>query len=117
MATPSMPDVLAALKDFVARIDALDPVAAKQELVLELNGRQARLEVSAPVAKALAEALGMYHDPRDLGRCDYCGGPLDANYMCRGCGQANGVFGQLLMERAARHTDLTALPAQDEPGA
>jgi hypothetical protein len=63
------------------------------------------LAISAPVARALVEALRNYHDPRDRGRCDHCGGRrLDDNFfLCLDCQRPNGLFGQLVMERAAGH--------------
>jgi hypothetical protein len=114
MALSSSGEVAAALREFVQRIDAFDPlpapapapapastsVAAAVEIVV---GDQV-LSLRAPVAKALVEALLAYHDPRDRGSCDHCGGPrLDENFVCANCGQPSGVFGQLLRERAARY--------------
>ncbi|GIF77546.1 hypothetical protein [Asanoa siamensis] len=49
-------------------------------------------------------ALQAYHDPRDHGACDQCGtGRLDETFTCTTCGQPNGLFGQLIRERLARH--------------
>lgn len=112
--SPSTPDdVLAAVRDFVARIDELDPAAPRQgELTLRLDGTESRVMLSVPVARALVEALRAYHDPRDHGECDYCGGRrLDHNFLCRDCGRPNGVFGQLVAERAANYTEPAAVPA------
>lgn len=111
MSPPAPVDVLAALRDFVDRIDALDPAAPIQgELTISLGGQESRLTLRAPVARALVEALRGYHDPRDLGCCDHCGGRrLDDNFLCRDCGRANGLFGQMLVERAARHTESAAI--------
>lgn len=112
--SPSTPDdVLAAIRDFVVRIDELDPAAPRQgELTVRLDGTESRMTLSAPVARALVEALRVYHDPRDHGRCDYCGGArLDHNFLCRDCGRPNGVFGQLVAERAAQYTEPVAVPA------
>lgn len=65
---------------------------------------EVRLTVRAPVARALVEALRSYHDPRDRGTCDHCGGRrLDDNFLCLDCQRPNGLFGQLVMERAARY--------------
>lgn len=115
---PAPDDVLAALRDFVARVDALDPAAAPQgELVVGLRGVESRLALSAPVARALVEALRAYHDPRDRGRCDHCGGGrLDDNFLCGDCGRPSGLFGQLVSERAARHPEQGAVPAAPAAG-
>jgi hypothetical protein len=106
-------DLLAALRDFAARIDALDPAAPPLgDLEVRLGGQQVRLTLRAPVARALVDALRGYHDPRDLGRCDHCGGRrLDDNFLCRDCGRPNGLFGQLVAERAARYTESDAIEA------
>jgi hypothetical protein len=62
------------------------------------------LAITAPVARALVEALRNHHDPRDRGRCDHCGGRrLDDNFLCLDCQRSSGLFGQMLMERAARY--------------
>lgn len=100
-------DVLAALSAFVSRIDELAPDAPVEgELILGLRGQESRLTLRAPVAAALVEALRAYHDPRDLGRCDHCGGPrMDENFRCRDCARLSGLFGQMIAERAARHTE------------
>lgn len=111
MSLPAPDGVLAAVRDFVARIDALDPDAPPLgDLTICLSGRESRLALRAPVARALVEALRGYHDPRDRGRCDHCGSPrLDDNFLCRDCGQPNGLFGQMLAERAARHIEPAAI--------
>lgn len=100
----SLADVLVALREFVARIDALEPEAQPLgALTVELNGLAERLELSGPVASALLEALLSYQDPRDRGTCAHCGSPrLDDYFMCKDCGVTNGVYGQVLAERAAR---------------
>jgi hypothetical protein len=113
----SMPvdDVLAAVEAFAARIHALDPKAALLgELTLSFQGRQAHVPVTAPVAEALAEALRSYHDSRDYGSCDYCdSGQLDENFLCLSCGRPNGLFGQMLTERAAGHVEPPHLSAPE----
>ena len=102
-------DILVALREFVARIDALDP-GAPVAGQLRVDGHDEPLTLTVPVARALAEALRSYHDPRDRGTCDHCGGRrLDDNFVCADCGQGSGVFGQLLMEKAARFTPSEAL--------
>jgi hypothetical protein len=113
MSLPAPDDAQAALRDFVDRIDALDPAAPLVgELTIRLLGRESRVTLRAPVARALVEALRAYHDPRDRGRCEHCGGRrLDDNFLCRDCGRLNGVFGQMIAERAARHADPAAIPA------
>lgn len=64
----------------------------------------APVRFSPGVARAFAEALRAYQDPRDRGSCDHCGGPrLDDNFVCADCGQPSGLFEQLLRERAARY--------------
>lgn len=94
----------------MARIDALDPAAPLLgDLTICLSGRESRLALRAPVARALVEALRGYHDPRDRGRCGHCGGlRLDDNFLCRDCGRPDGLFGQMLAERAARHAGTAA---------
>jgi len=103
MSTPHSADVLAAVRDFVARIDELDaraPVVG--ELTLGLGDTTERLPLRLPVARALIEALRGYHDPRDRGTCAHCGsGRLDDDFVCRGCGIVNGLFGQTLAGFAA----------------
>jgi hypothetical protein len=113
MTSPALHDVVAALQGFVDRIDALDPAArAVGEIEVRVGDDEARLAVSAPVAHALVAALRGYHDPRDRGRCDHCGGRrLDDNFLCLDCQRPNGLFGQMLVERAARYGgDPLALP-------
>jgi hypothetical protein len=113
MSLPVPDDVLAALRDFVVRIDALDPAAPLSgELTIGLNGQESRLTLRTPAVRALVEALRGYHDPRDRGRCEHCGGPqLDDNFLCRDCGQTNGLFGQMIRERTARYAESAAIPA------
>jgi hypothetical protein len=114
---PSGPDdVLAAVRDFVGRVDEFDPQAPRQaELTVRIEGhrpagQELRLTLRAPVARALVEALRAYQDPRDRGDCDHCGGRrLDDNFLCQDCGRPNGVFGQLLAEAAARYTEPPAI--------
>jgi hypothetical protein len=98
MSTPQSADVLAALREFVARLDELDPGAPLVgELTLGLGGAAERLQLRAPVARALTEALHSYHDPRERGTCAHCaGGRLDDDFVCRKCGIVNGLFGQAL---------------------
>jgi len=89
-------DVAAALREFAARIDAVDP-GVGPELTVDVT-------LSPATARALVEALRAYHDPRDRGACDACGSRrLDDNFLCAGCGAASGVFGQLIRERMARY--------------
>jgi hypothetical protein len=99
-------DVVAALRDFVSGIEALDagPAgAAVTRIEITGDGRRTGLDLTGPAAAALVRALRGYHDPRDNGPCDYCGGRLDANLICADCARPQGVFGQLVLERAARH--------------
>ncbi|WP_205862615.1 hypothetical protein [Planosporangium thailandense] len=100
-------DVVGALRDFVDRIDAFDPEARTVgALEIRDGDDEVRLTLRAPVARALVEALRGYHDPRDRGTCDHCGGRrLDDNFLCLDCRRPNGLFGQLVMERAARHSE------------
>ena len=96
MSPTVLKDVLAALQDFVTRIDALDPAGTPVgAFTVRLGGQEARLMLRAPVAQALVEALQAYRDPRDQGGCAQCGGRrLDHNFVCRDCGRPNGLFGQ-----------------------
>ncbi len=97
---------LTAFRDFVQRVGALDaPAEADQVAVVTVSvgTESVRLSLSASVVRALDQALRAYHDPRDRGECGRCGGRrLDDNFLCRDCGRPNGVFGQMLHERAAR---------------
>jgi hypothetical protein len=113
MPTEQPTDILGEIGGFVARIHALDPHApAGTELTVRVDGRETRLMLSEPVLQALRLALQDYHDPRDQGYCDHCGGPrLDENFQCRDCGGLNGVFGQMLAERAFGYTEPEAAEA------
>ncbi len=108
---PSPEDVLDALREFATRVDALDPGAPTWgDVEVRVRGQELRLGLSDAVAGALVSALRGYHDPRDAGRCDHCGGPrLDENFLCRDCGRPNGLFGQLIAERAGRYTEPPAI--------
>jgi hypothetical protein len=98
MSTPHSVDVLAALREFVARLDEVDDRAPEiGELTVGLGDESERLQLRVPVARALVEALRGYHDPRDRGTCAHCGtGRLDDDFVCRSCGIVNGLFGQTL---------------------
>ncbi|GAA5184423.1 hypothetical protein GCM10023322_25850 [Rugosimonospora acidiphila] len=100
-------ELLAALRGFVADIGALEPPPAGAPVAhLEITTGidRAGLDLTGPVAEALVRALREYHDPRDNGRCEHCGGRrLDTHLICADCRRPNGVFGRLVMERAARH--------------
>jgi hypothetical protein len=111
MATPTPGDLLAALRDFVTEVDEFDPTApALGELSVRIGDQEIRLTCRASAAEALIRALRDYHDPRDRGRCDHCGSRwIDDNFLCRGCGRANGLFGQMLLERAGRFTETPAV--------
>jgi hypothetical protein len=98
MSTPHSVDVLAAVREFVARLDEVDPDApVVGELAVGLDDTKERLQLRLPVARALVEALRGYHDPRDRGTCAHCGtGRLDDDFVCRSCGIVNGLFGRTL---------------------
>ncbi|MEV4535145.1 hypothetical protein AB0J82_15075 [Asanoa sp. NPDC049518] len=90
-------DVVVAVEEFAARIDALAPASADPPVPVTVT-------LSPAAARALVEALRSYHDPRDHGRCDQCGtGFLDETFTCTWCGQPAGLFGQLVRERLSRH--------------
>ena len=90
-----------ALLAFVERVGPLYPPS---DLSVEIRVDGVPVVLSAPVARALVEAMRAYHDPNDRGSCDHCGGRrLDNNFLCADCGQPSGVFGQLVRERAARY--------------
>jgi hypothetical protein len=110
---PLPDDVLAALREFNTRIDALDPEASPWgEIEVRVGEQRVRLSLRVPVAVALIGALRDYHDPRDQGRCAHCGGPrLDDNFVCRDCGRPNGLFGQLVAERLAEYSESAAVDA------
>jgi hypothetical protein len=114
MSTPHSADVLAALRDFVARLDALDPGAPLAgELTFGLDAATERVPLRLPVARALTEALRGYHDPRERGSCAHCaGGRLDDDFVCRDCGIVNGLFGQTIAAFAA---SAAQDPAPEEP--
>ena len=95
-------DLADALRQFAARIAALDPPGSAAVVEVTVGGTSVELTGSA--ARALREALLTYHDPRDRGACDHCGSRrLDDNFLCADCRQPSGVFGQLIRERAARY--------------
>jgi hypothetical protein len=86
---------------FVERVGPLYPPSDRS---VEIRVDGVPVVLSAPVARALVEAMRAYHDPNDRGSCDHCGGRrLDNNFLCADCGQPSGVFGQLVRERAARY--------------
>jgi hypothetical protein len=102
MALSAGDEVAAALREFADRIDVFDPAPAAAVVVVDVGG--VAVPLRAPVARAFTEALRAYHDPRDRGPCDHCGGPrLDDNFVCADCAHPSGVFGQLLRERAERY--------------
>jgi hypothetical protein len=115
MTSTSDDDVVAAVRDFVDRIDALDPPPGEPAVALlhiRSGQTQANLALSTPVARALVAALKAYRDPRDRGRCVHCGGRrVDEHFLCLDCGRPNGLFGQIVLERAERYTE----PPQLEP--
>jgi hypothetical protein len=77
-------DLAAALREFAARIAALDPPGSPAVVELTVGGAPVALTVSA--ARALAEAALAYHDPRDRGACDHCGSRrIDDNFVCADC--------------------------------
>jgi hypothetical protein len=120
MTSSSDAGVVAAVRDFVDRIDALDPPPGEPAVALlhiRSGPAQANLALSAPVARALVEALRAYHDPRDRGRCDHCGGRrVDEHFLCLDCGRPNGLFGQIVLERQERYTEPPQLePPRDDP--
>ena len=96
-------DVVAAVREFVARLDEVDPGApVVGELTVGLGEATERVTLRGPVARALVEALRVYHDPRDRGTCAHCAtGRLDDDFVCRSCGIVNGLFGQTLAAFAA----------------
>ena len=97
MSTPNSADVLTAVREFAARLDELEAEApVVGELTLGLGDATERVRLRLPVARALVEALRGYQDPRDRGTCAHCGGRLDDDFVCRGCGIVNGLFGQTL---------------------
>ncbi len=117
-----MSSVVPILRDFVARIAALDsPAEREPSIQLRVISHDAAgehdetLTLSPSAVQALKHALEDYHDPRDSGNCDHCGSPrVDRNFICLDCGEANGVFGQLLKEHHGRHTDPLGLPGPDQ---
>jgi hypothetical protein len=91
-----------ALLEFVERIGPLHSPLPGGDVEIHVDG--VPVVLSAPVARALVEAMRSYQDPNDRGSCDHCGGRrLDHNFLCADCGQPSGVFGQLVRERAARY--------------
>lgn len=99
-----MTDLEAALRQFAARIAELDPPGSAAVAELTVDGTRS-ISLTASAARALREAVLSYHDPRDRGACDHCGGRrLDDNFVCADCRQPSGVFGQMIRERAAGYT-------------
>ena len=91
-------EVLGALREFAERIGALDPAATG------VGVDAGEIVLGPAVAGALVEALRAYHDPRERGACDYCGGRrLDQHFRCGDCGRSSGIFGQMISERADRY--------------
>lgn len=107
-------DVLRILREFVDRIDLVDPEAPELgELELGWRDTTERVTIRVPVARALTEALIAYHDPRDHGTCAHCGtGRLDGNFTCRNCGIVNGVFGQTITQFFTRDQPALEGPAE-----
>lgn len=107
MPDPSHEQFLAELGDFVHRMDQPRPDAPLwSDVTIGMAGFSTVLSLREPVVHALLAALRQYQDPRDTGRCDHCGtGRVDEHLICRDCGRPNGVFGQLLLERAARYEE------------
>jgi hypothetical protein len=103
-----------ALRSFAERIAELDSPASPAVTTVQVDGEPVALTASA--VEALTDLLEEYRDPRSNGDCDRCGGRrIDRNFICLDCGHANGVFGQLLMERSSHYPgDPRALPA--DPG-
>jgi len=112
--------VAAALRDFADRIALFDPappIPAPPPIGQPATGQPAEpieirvggahpVQLTATAAEALCVALRSYHDPRDRGRCDQCGGwRLDEALQCLDCGQPGGLFGQLVRERMTRYQE------------
>jgi hypothetical protein len=90
----------------VTRLDRVDRDATPVgTLSVSVGADEAELVLRAPVAQALVEALYAYRDPRDHGQCGSCGGALDRNFRCLDCGALNGLFGQMVLERAEGFTE------------
>jgi hypothetical protein len=94
-------EVREALEAFTRRIGVYEP-QADPAVRIAVDGEE--IALSTDVARALIKALAGYHDDRDRGDCEHCGGGrLDDNFLCRDCGRPNGVFGAMLAERASRY--------------
>ncbi|WP_162907520.1 hypothetical protein [Allorhizocola rhizosphaerae] len=110
--------VVTTLRDFVARIASLDTPVEREptiELRVICGDTDETLTLSPSVVQALKHALEDYHDPRDSGDCDHCGSRrVDRNFICQDCGEASGVFGQLLKEHSSRYRDPFGLPGPDQ---
>ncbi|MEV0729340.1 hypothetical protein [Polymorphospora sp. NPDC050346] len=96
-------DVMAAMEQFLARIAPFDPRPGAKVVSVEMRAGRVRggFELTERSARALCEALARYTDPDDHGRCSGCGGHLDRNLQCPGCGYVGGVFGETIAHRAA----------------
>jgi len=96
-------DPIDAMEQFLARIAAYDeqPDVAVAAVELRVGRLQGSFQLSERAARAFGEALARYVDPDDCGRCDGCGGHLDRNLRCSGCGQVSGVFGATIAQHAA----------------
>ncbi|MEV0395200.1 hypothetical protein [Polymorphospora rubra] len=96
-------DVMAAMEEFLARIAPFDTQPGAPVVSVEMRAGRVRggFELTERSARALCEALARYTDPDDNGRCRDCGGHLDRNLQCPGCGHVGGVFGETILHRAA----------------
>jgi hypothetical protein len=94
-----MPDPIAALERFVARITPYDPDPAAHVGAVDLRFGRSRttVELTERAARALCEALERYTDPDDNGTCPNCGARVDRDLHCAACGHVGGIFGQTLV--------------------
>jgi hypothetical protein len=107
VALPEDADVIDAMERFLAGIEPFDPDPGVPVMTVELRAGRSRgsFALTGRAATALREVLLRHVDPDDCGRCDGCGGHLDRDLRCVGCGQVAGVFGATVARFVAGSTD------------
>ncbi|MEE6260256.1 hypothetical protein [Plantactinospora sonchi] len=112
-----LPDPIAVVRDFVARVSPYDPEPDTEPLgfltVSAISGTET-VSITPHLARALAQALSAYRDPADRGSCAGCGGRrLDDNLHCVDCGRLHGILGEVISRQAARVRERAAADQAD----
>ena len=105
MSTHRVPDPVAVLRDFVARISPYDPepdAAVVGFVAVRSSDGTETIPLTPHLAGALAEALAGYRDRSDRGACAGCDGRLDQNLHCVDCGRLHGVLGEVIAHQAGQ---------------